>query len=293
MKFWLSATEYEQLPIRPGEEELIRRLVNHQHFSFGNPKYTDPHVKANALLQAHFSRQMVGGNLASDQQEVLLSATRLLQAMVDVISSNGWLNLALLAMEASQMITQGMWGHDSELLQLPHVTKELAKKCQENPGKSVESVFDLVEMKDDERYELLQISESQLVDIDRFCKQYPYIDLIYDVLNGDNGRAGDNVNLQVSLERRSETGPVLAPRYPKDKEEVWWLVVGDIKSNQLVAIKRVNLQKESRIKLDFTAPAEAGTRKYKLYFMCDSYLGCDEEHTFAVDINDVMPEDDS
>ncbi|KAK4719515.1 hypothetical protein R3W88_017853 [Solanum pinnatisectum] len=253
------------------------RLINHQRFSFGNPKYTDPHVKANALLQAHFSRQMVGGNLASDQQEVLLYASRLLQAMVDVISSNGWLNLALLAMEAIHMITQGMWGHDSELLQLPHYAKELAKKCQENPGKSVEIVFDLVEMKDDDRHELLQISESQLVDIDRFCKKYPYIDLTYDV----------------TLERRSEIGPVLVPRYPKDKEEGWWLVVGDIKSNQLVAIKRVNLQRESRIKLDFTAPAEAGMRKYKLYFMCDSYLGCDEEHTFAVDVNDVMPEDDS
>ncbi|WMV35429.1 hypothetical protein MTR67_028814 [Solanum verrucosum] len=97
-------------------------------------------------------------------------------------------------------------------------------------------------MKDDERHELLQISESQLVDIDRFCKKYPYIDLTYDVLNGGNVRAGDNVNLQVTLEQRSEIGPVLALRYPKDKEEGWWLVVGDIKSNQLVVIKRVNLQ---------------------------------------------------
>ncbi|KAK7838309.1 dexh-box atp-dependent rna helicase dexh12 [Quercus suber] len=71
-------------------EEVVRRLINHQKFSFENPKCTDPHVKANALLQAHFSRQIVGGNLASDQQEVFLSASRLLQAMVDVISSNGW-----------------------------------------------------------------------------------------------------------------------------------------------------------------------------------------------------------
>ncbi|KAF3629042.1 U5 small nuclear ribonucleoprotein kDa helicase [Capsicum annuum] len=89
LEILLSATEYEQLPIRLGEEELIRRLINHQRFSFGNPKYADPHVKANVLLQAHFSRQTVGGNLASDQQEVILSASRLLQAMVDVISSNG------------------------------------------------------------------------------------------------------------------------------------------------------------------------------------------------------------
>lgn len=292
-----SASEFEQLPIRPGEEELIRRLINHLRFSFENPKYTDPHVKANALLQAHFSRQMVGGNLASDQQEVLLSATRLLQAMVDVISSNGWLSLALLTMEVSQMVTQGMWERDSMLLQLPHFTKELAKKCQENPGRSIETVFDLVEMEDDERRELLQMSDLQLLDIARFCNRFPNIDLTYDVLDSDNVSAGDDVSVQVTLERdlegRTEVGPVFAPRYPKTKEEGWWLVVGDTKSNQLLAIKRVTLQRKSKVKLDFAAPAEAGTRNYTLYFMCDSYLGCDQEYNFTLDVKEAMAEDDS
>ncbi|KAJ8543596.1 hypothetical protein K7X08_006119 [Anisodus acutangulus] len=292
-----SASEFEQLPIRPGEEELIRRLINHLRFSFENPKYTDPHIKANALLQAHFSRQVLGGNLASDQQEVLLSATRLLQAMVDVISSNGWLSLALLTMEVSQMVTQGMWERDSMLLQLPHFTKELAKKCQENPGKSVETVFDLVEMEDDERRELLQMSDLQLLDIARFCNRFPNIDLTYDVLDSDNVSAGDDVSVQVTLERdlegRTEVGPVFAPKYPKAKEEGWWLVVGDTKSNQLLAIKRVTLQRKSRVKLDFAAPAEAGTRNYTLYFMCDSYLGCDQEYSFTLDVKGAMAEDDS
>ena len=35
-----SASEYAQLPIRPGEEEVVRRLINHQRFSFENPKCT-------------------------------------------------------------------------------------------------------------------------------------------------------------------------------------------------------------------------------------------------------------
>ena len=286
-----SASEYAQLPIRPGEEDLIRRLINHQRFSFENPKCTDPHIKANALLQAHFSRQNVGGNLALDQREVLLSAGRLLQAMVDVISSNGWLSLALLAMEVSQMVTQGMWERDSMLLQLPHFTKDLAKRCQENPGKSIETVFDLVEMEDDERRELLQMSDSQLLDIARFCNRFPNIDMTYEVLDSDNLRAGDDVMLQVTLERdlegRTEVGPVEAPRYPKAKEEGWWLVVGDTRSNQLLAIKRVALQRKSKVKLEFAAPAEAGKKTYTLYFMCDSYLGCDQEYSFSVDIMDA------
>ncbi|KAJ0084931.1 hypothetical protein Patl1_29455 [Pistacia atlantica] len=251
-----TASAYMQLPIRPGEEEVVRRLINHHRFSFENPRCSDPHVKANALLQAHFSRQSVGGNLALDQWEVLLSASRLLQALVDVISSNGWLSLALLAMEVSQMVTQGMWECNSTLLQLLHFTKDLAKKCQENPGKSIETLFALVDMGDDERHELLQMSDSQLTDVAR-----------------------EDITLQVTLERdvegRTEVGPVDAPRYPKAKDEGWWPLVGDTKTNLLVAIKRVSLQRKSRVKLDFAAPAVAGKKSCTLYFMCDSYLGCD------------------
>lgn len=291
-----SASEYAQLPIRPGEEEVIRRLINHQRFSFENPKYTDPHVKANVLLQAHFSRQMVGGNLALDQREVLLSSSRLLQAMVDVISSNGWLSLALLSMEVSQMVTQGMWERDSMLLQLPHFTKELAKRCQENPGRSIETVFDLVEMEDAERRELLQMSDVQLLDIAKFCNRFPNIDMEYDVLDIDNVRAGEDITIQVTLARdlegRTDVGSVDAPRYPKAKEEGWWLVVGDTKSNQLLAIKRVSLQRRSKVKLEFAAPAEPGKKSYTLYFMCDSYLGCDQEYSFSVDVGEAAGPDE-
>ena len=199
-----SASEYSQLPIRPGEEETIRKLINHQRFSVDKPKYTDPHVKENALLQAYFSRHVIAGNLALDQREVLLSSSRLLQAMVDVISSNGWLNPALAAMELTQMVTQGLWERDSVLLQLPHFTKELAKKCQENPGKSIETVFDLVEMEDDERRDLLQMSDAQLLDIARFCNRFPNIDLAYDILESDDVSAGENVTLQVTLEPKPQ-----------------------------------------------------------------------------------------
>ncbi|XP_008218414.1 PREDICTED: DExH-box ATP-dependent RNA helicase DExH12-like [Prunus mume] len=292
------ASEYSQLPIRPGEEEVLRRLINHQRFSFENPKCTDPHVKANALLQAHFARQHLGGNLALDQREVIISASRLLQAMVDVISSSGWLSLAILAMEVSQMVTQGMWERDSMLLQLPHFTKELAKRCQENPGKSIETVFDLFEMEDDERRELLQMSDKQLLDIAQFCNRFPNIDLTHEVQNSGNIRAGGEISLLVTLERdlegRSEVGTVNALRYPKAKEEGWWLVVGDTKTNSLLAIKRFSFQRRTKVKLEFAAPAEAGEKNYILYFMCDSYLGCDQEYEFTVDVKDAAgPDEDS
>ncbi|CAL5401824.1 unnamed protein product [Camellia sinensis] len=44
-----SASEYAQLPIRPGEEELIKILISHQRLSFENPKCTNPHARATAF----------------------------------------------------------------------------------------------------------------------------------------------------------------------------------------------------------------------------------------------------
>ena len=66
------------------------------------------------------------------------------QAMVDVVSSQGWLTPALAAMDLSQMVIQALWDRDSILMQLPHLNKDTAVKCTEA---EVESVFDLIDMK--------------------------------------------------------------------------------------------------------------------------------------------------
>ena len=61
----------------------------------------------------------------------MLQAIRLIQACVDVLSSNGWLSPALAAMELAQMVTQAMWAKDSYLKQLPHFGADIIKRCQE------------------------------------------------------------------------------------------------------------------------------------------------------------------
>ncbi|KAI7984246.1 hypothetical protein LOK49_LG15G01087 [Camellia lanceoleosa] len=52
--------------------------------------------------------------------------------------------------------------------------------------------------------------------------------------------------------------------------------------------------RKAKVKLDFTAPGEAGKKIYTLYFMCDSFMGCDQEYSFALDVKEAGAiEDDS
>ena len=84
---------------------------------------------------------------------------------------------------------------------------------------------------------------------------------------------------------------VHAPRFPKDKEEGWWLVVGDVAANSLLCIKRISLQLKAKVKLEFVAP-DPGEYAYTLYLMSDSYLGCDQELELPLQVAEADDDDD-
>lgn len=71
------------------------------------------------------------------------------------------------------------------------------------------------------------------------------------------------------------------------RDENWWLVIGDLKANSLISIKRITLQKKAKVKLEFQAPAAPGDYSYTLYFMCDSYMGADQEYKFNLHVKDT------
>lgn len=165
------------------------------------------------MIQAHLSRIQLGAELQSDTEEILGKSIRLIQACVDVLSSNGWLSPAVAAMELAQMVTQAMWTKDSVLKQLPHFNADIIKRCQE---KGVETVFDIMELEDSDRSRLLQLTDQQMADVARFCNRYPNIDLNYEIVNEDKINSGSTVEVVVDLEREDEvTGPVVAPFFPQ------------------------------------------------------------------------------
>jgi len=278
-----SAAEYDNIPIRHKEDSILKQLAQRLPNKPQNAKFNDPHVKTNLLLQAHMSRMQLPAELQSDTEDILGKAVRLIQACVDVLSSNGWLSPALSAMELAQMVTQAMWKKDSYLKQLPHFNADIIKRCNEN---KIDSIFDIMEMEDEERNGLLQLSEAEMVDVARFCNRYPNIEMTFEIQDKDKLSSGSPVNVVVNLEREDEvTGPILAPFFPQKREEGWWVVVGDPKANSLISIKRLTLQQRAKVKLDFVAPSP-GKHNYTLYFMSDAYMGCDQEYKFSIDVRD-------
>ncbi|CAB3405618.1 unnamed protein product [Caenorhabditis bovis] len=281
-----NASEFSNVPMRHKEDIVLKQLADRLPGQLKNQKFTDPHVKVNLLIHAHLSRIKLTAELNKDTELIVLKAIRLVQACVDVLSSNGWLSPAIHAMELSQMLTQAMYSNEPYLKQLPHCTQSLLDRAKE---KKVESVFELLELENDDRMEILGMEGAQLADVAKFCNNYPSIEVEHE-LESSAVAVNDSVVVNVSMERDNDIDglapPVVAPLFPqKRKEEGWWLVIGDVESNTLHSIKRLIINEKAAMKMDFTA-SKPGKHTYKLYFISDSYLGADQEFDFTFKVEE-------
>lgn len=124
-------------------------------------------------------------------------------------------------------------------------------------------------------------------DVAKFVNSYPTLDVSYQLAKGEY-TAGIPISIDVMLARDTdEDNPddqmVVAPFYPVKKMANWWLVVGEPSTRQLHSIKRVTVNKDLSVKLDFSLPK--GTHSLKLYVICDSYVGAD--HDLSMDTIEV------
>ncbi|EEQ98855.1 u520, putative [Perkinsus marinus ATCC 50983] len=284
------ASEFESIPVRPGEEGTLRALAERLKVPVetGKLKQGDPAVKCAILLHAHLARQRLpGSDLAADQRTVLLNSTRLIQAMVDVVASHEWYRVALRAMELSQMVVQAMGPDTSLLMQLPYINQDMVEEAKKM---GVEDVLDILDLDDDKRNKLFRdLSESQVAEVAQACNQFPSINMEYKI---NKSKDGKTVTIPVVLERDGDLGvidktagfvPVYAKYYPGEKEESWWLVAG--MKDSLVAIRRVTINKaQVKAKLQFRLPEKPGKYNYTLCLMSDSFMGADHEYEVEVTV---------
>ncbi|KAJ5660322.1 hypothetical protein N7507_006773 [Penicillium longicatenatum] len=317
-----SATEFESIQMRRHEEHILRRVYDRCPVKMSEAAFDSPHFKAFVLLQAHFSRMQLPIDLAKDQEDIIRKVLNLLSACVDVLSSEGHLN-AMNAMELSQMLVQAMWDRDSPLKQIPHFSPEVIEAAKEfkyvhvfptfvSPTAtnidfvhSINDIFEFMDAMDPSEnkdyaalVKRLGLNNKQLAQAAAFTNEkYPNIELDFEVEDPENITSGDPAYLKVKIEREVEEDEepdtvVHAPFYPSQKMENWWLVVGDEKTKNLLAIKRVTISRKLELRLEYVVPTP-GEHELTLYLMSDSYVGVDQAPTFTVTAAEGMDEDES
>lgn len=225
------------------------------------------------------------------------------------------------AMEMSQMVVQAMWDRDSPLKQIPHFGPEVVQVANDYkyvPSRptilttvanqsfcSINDIFEFMEAMDPSEnkdygslVKRLGLDNKQLAQAAAFTNdKYPNIDLDFQVEDPENVTSGEPANLKVKIEREVEEDEepdtaVHSPFYPNRKMENWWLVVGEEKTKNLLAIKRITIGRKLDLRLEYVVP-EPGEHELTLYLMSDSYVGVDQAPTFTVTAAEGMEEDES
>uniref|UniRef100_A0A8C6KGY8 Activating signal cointegrator 1 complex subunit 3 n=1 Tax=Nothobranchius furzeri TaxID=105023 RepID=A0A8C6KGY8_NOTFU len=112
-----------------------------------------------------------------------------------------------------------------------------------------------------------------------------------DHLRGDSSwldvHADQEYVLHVSLRRLSQKqdSKAQAPRFPKVKDEGWFLVLGEVDRKELLAVKRVGfVRSHTSVSVAFYTPEKIGRCIYTLYVMSDSYLGLDQQYDIYLNV---------
>ncbi|KAL3240372.1 ATP-dependent RNA helicase BRR2 [Nakaseomyces bracarensis] len=259
----------------------IKRLATKLPLKFPTSVEDNPLAfKCFVLLQSHFSRIPVPEEFRPVQQKFLSICLKIVNCMVDILASFGYLN-AMNAMDISQMIVQGLWDIDSPLKQIPFFENKMIENCK---SKNVESVYDVMEMEDNDRDTLLDFSERELIDIADFVNNYPNIEISYD-FDDTFIEKEELYSMKVKLFRDDIPDDLYVQSKSFDdlKYEQWWIIIGESTNRSLYAIKKVILDKnEQEFDMTFSIN-ESGHHNISIWAVCDSYLDVDKEVTFELE----------
>jgi len=275
-----NTSEYEELPVRHNEEKVNAALAVEVPWAVDSRTFDSPHTKAHLLLQAHFSHlELPISDFITDTKSVLDQAVRIIQAMVDVAADGGWLFTALNTMNLLQMVIQGQWHTDSTLLILPHITDSIVKHLN---SKKIETLAELIVLDPRKIRELLpQLNEKKLKEVLNTISMIPSIDVEFHLNEQETG-PGEELVIRIELFRKSRTTQstgAFTPRFPKRKDEGYWLFVGNTNTGELLALRRVNFADKKLVtSLSFEVPKKEDEYQFCLYVISDCYLGLDQQY---------------
>ncbi|PKA61162.1 DEAD-box ATP-dependent RNA helicase ISE2, chloroplastic [Apostasia shenzhenica] len=269
------AAEYDELPVRHNEEKFNGALSKKVPYAIDEEHLDDPHVKANLLFQAHFSRiEMPISDYVTDLKSVLDQSIRIIQAMIDISANSGWLSSTLNCMHLLQMVMQGLWYKESSLWMLPSMTDHALSLLNQQGIFTVQELFEFSSSK----LHLL-LAKVAASDLYQELLKFPQVKVKVK-LHKDSANDHASPILNVILDKTNHKHSSLrafAPRFPKVKDEAWWLVLGNVTTSELYLLKRVSFSNRLVSRLDLPS-TPINIEETKLLLISDCYIGLDQEH---------------
>ncbi|KAK1273205.1 hypothetical protein QJS04_geneDACA008017 [Acorus gramineus] len=243
------ASEYDELPVRHNEENINEALSQRVPYTVDKHRLDDPHVKANLLFQAHFSQlELPSSDYITDLKSVLDQSIRIIQAMIDICANSGWLSSTLTCMHLLQMVMQGLWfERDSPLWMLPCMTDDLLSFLNKEGISNVQQL--LVLHKDLQ----LLLRDAPMSRLSEDLQHFPRVIVRLKVQRRDDEHSkAPLLNIRLEKTNQKQRSRAFTPRFPKAishqigfchvqvKDEAWWLVLGNVVTSELYALKRVS-----------------------------------------------------
>ena len=120
---------------------------------------------------------MSNAELRQDQLFIVSKAAQLIQGIFQISTARQWLHPTLSCMHLSQCLVQGIWENQSPILQLPHVTREIAKHCTLGK-KSISTISGLLDLKESDRQSLLRgLSDESYQELLKIAQTFPLVSI--------------------------------------------------------------------------------------------------------------------
>ncbi|CAM9406611.1 unnamed protein product [Chrysoparadoxa australica] len=272
----------------PKKEEMpyFKSLFKKLHGEIGvmpKPRYDHPMlIKGTTLLFSHLIRKPVAPEHEHALRMMLTKTTDLVEAMIDLTCSRRWLRTTQAVIEFSQYLVQGLWVKDNSLLQLPHLGEGEVKAITAGKG-GVKDLSSYLQVPDEEKKGLNRLSATEKEEVLAAARSIPDLDVEVSCFVDDEDQIaeGDLVTIKVTLTRKNvpeggKASPVYAPFFPIAREEAWWILVGNARTNAIFASERITDQGRTAVKeVKMMAPPNAGTVQLDVFVKSDCYIGLD------------------
>lgn len=122
----------------------------------------------------------------------------------------------------------------------------------------------------------------QEIEVDRLIQQ-PSDRKVWHQVHADQ-----EYTLMVNLQRLgAKTSKHIYCRFPKPKDESWFLTLGNQENGELIALKRASYRSNrSSHPLIFNTPSKPGRVIYTIYFISDGYIGLDQQFNIQLEVEE-------